>query len=427
MTAPRRRIVITGTGAICAAGGHPQEILQSLLEGRVSLGEISDWDTTHWPVHRAGQVGMEPRKLVPDRKLLKLIRRSEVFGIYAGEQALQDSGAAQFRDQLDEGAQQHCCERFGVYVGAGGGTYASQYEFLPLVTAANEDLRVFGEKLPEYVNPMWLLQTLPNNVLCHFSIRNQLKGSNSCITNHSASSGLAVMDAFMRMQYGEVDRAVVIGHDAPIEPQSVLYYHSVGLVNGDTLSPFDAQRNGSVFGEGSAALVLESEHSALERNARVIGEVLGVGYASEAIGLLPVRDDGDGVSRAIASALDSAGLEPGDIGMIVAHANGTPLSDRSEALGIQRVFGESIPPVTGFKWAFGHLIAAAGLVDTVIALEALRDQKVPGIATLETIDPELGDFPVARHTCQPSGDTALLLSRGFGGSNAALIVRSVRP
>jgi 3-oxoacyl-[acyl-carrier-protein] synthase-1 len=426
MTPERRRVFITGTGGICAAGSSPGEIFQSLLAGKVSLRDIADWDTTTWPVHSAGQVGTESRKLVADRKLLKLIRRSEVFGIYAGEQALENSGVVGFREQLDEDAQRLFSGRFGVYVGAGGGSYASQYDFLPLITAAQGNLREFGEKLPEYVNPMWLLQTLPNNVLCHFSIRNQLKGSNSCITNHSAGSALAVMDAFMRMHHGEVDRAVVIGHDAPIEPQSVLYYHSVGLVNGDRLAPFDAQRNGSVFGEGSAALVLESEESARARNAEIQGEVLGVGYASEAIGLLPVREDGDGVSRAIRSALDSSGLQPSDIGMIVAHANGTQLSDQSEAVGIARIFGESIPPVTGFKWAFGHLIAAAGLVDTVIALQALRAQQVPGLATLETVDPELDGFPVSRHSCQPTSDIALLLSRGFGGSNAALVVRSCR-
>lgn len=426
MTPRPQRVFITGTGGICSAGSNPEEIFQCLLQGKVSLGDISDWDTSDWPVHSAGQVGTEPRKLVPDRKLLKLIRRSEVFGIYAGEQALESSGAGRFREKLEGERLRQFSERFGVYVGAGGGSYASQYDFLPLVNAAKGDLREFGEKLPEYVNPMWLLQTLPNNVLCHFSIRNQLKGSNSCITNHSASSALAVMDAFMRMRYGEVDRAVVIAHDAPIEPQSVLYYHSVGLVTGDRLAPFDAQRNGSVFGEGSAALVLETEDSALARNAEIQGEVLGVGYASEAIGLLPVREDGDGISRAIRSALDSSGLQASDIGMIVAHANGTQLSDHSEALGIARVFGDSIPPVTGFKWAFGHLIAAAGLMDTVIAVAALQAQQVPGIATLETVDPDLGDFPVAAHSSQPTSDTALLLSRGFGGSNAALIVRSTR-
>ena len=164
----------------------------------------------------------------------------------------------------------------------------------------------------------------------------------------------------------------------------VLYYHQCGLLAKDTIRPFDARPHGSVFGEGAGALVAGDGGRASQRNATVLGEVLGGGYAGEAQGLLAIRDDGDGLARAIGEALDDAKLEPGDIGMIVAHGNGTPQSDASEAAAIRTVFGTGAdaPPVTAFKWAIGHLIAAAGIIETVIALAALREGVVPGIATL---------------------------------------------
>ena len=174
------------------------------------------------------------------------------------------------------------------------------------------------------------------------------------------------------------------------------------------LRPFDAARDGSQFGEGAGALVLETDESARARGARVIGEVLGGGYATEGEGLLAIRADGDGPARAMAQALDDARVKPADVGMIVAHANGTRPSDRSEAAAIRRVFGSSMPPVTGFKWAFGHLIAAAGILETVVGLAALRANVVPGIATLQTIDPECEGLPVSAKAQAPRSPIALV-------------------
>jgi 3-oxoacyl-(acyl-carrier-protein) synthase len=156
----------------------------------------------------------------------------------------------------------------------------------------------------------------------------------------------------------------------------------------------------------------------------VLGEVLGFGNASEAQGLLPVRDDGDGLVRAIQAALADAGLQPAAVGLIVAHGNGTPNSDRSEANALAQVFGSDMPPVTGFKWAFGHLLAAAGLIDAVLALHALRAGTVPGIAGLEQIDPQGAAIAASARHGAPRSDVALVLSRGFGGSNAACLLRA---
>jgi 3-oxoacyl-[acyl-carrier-protein] synthase-1 len=158
----------------------------------------------------------------------------------------------------------------------------------------------------------------------------------------------------------------------------------------------------------------------------VLGEILGGGAASDAQGLLAIRDDGDALARAIELALEDAGIGPADVGMIATHGNGTPQSDASEAAAIRRVFGGSAPPATAFKWAFGHLIAAAGILDTVLALHTLRQGSVPGVATWEVADPACAGVRVAREPQAAKSDVALILCRGFAGTNAALLLRAAR-
>ena len=420
----RQPVVITASGAVCAAGMDPQAILAALLEGRSAIGPIRQWDTTGWPARTAGEVpDYNPRALVEDRKLHKLIRRTDLFGLYAAGQAIEQSGILEHRAAIDTQAAATYSDRSGVYVGSGGGNYQNQYDYLPLINAASGSLQEFGRQLNDTVNPMWLLRTLPNNVLGHIGIRHGLKGPNACITNHSIGGLLAVIEALEGLRNGEADRAVAVGHDAPIEPQMVLYYYAVGLIASEALRPFDARHDGSLFGEGAAALMLETEASAAERGANVLGEVLGGAATCEAEGLLAIRDDGDGVARAIRDALADAGLAPTDVGMIVAHGNGTPQSDASEAAALRSVFGASMPPVTAFKWAFGHLIAAAGILDAALALAALKQGVVPGIAPLAGIAPVCAGLPLSAAPQTPRSDVALIVCRGFAGTNAALLLR----
>ena len=420
-----QRIVVTGTGAICGAGKTPAEILAAVCAGRSAIAPIGQWDASRWPVRAAAEVAdFNPGALLNDRKLFKLIRRTDVFGIYAAGQAIEASGLAGHRDALDAQARARFNDATGVYVGSGGGAYQHQYDFLPLLAAADGSLPTFGRELGATVSPMWLLRSLPNNVLCHVGIRHDLKGPNACITNHSISGSLAIIEAAQALRTGECERAVAVGHDASIEPQMVLYYHGVGLLTEDALRPFDADRSGSAMGEGAAALVIETEHAAAERGAPVLGEILGSGCASEGEGLLPIRDDGDGLARAIAMALEDSGLRASDVGMIVAHGNGTRQGDVSEARALRGIFGAAPPPVTAFKWAFGHLLAASGIIETVLALAALRGRTVPGIAALQRLDPACAGLPVSASAQTPRSDVALVLSRGFGGTNAALAVRA---
>ena len=172
------RVVITGSGAVSGLGRDPALMLDAIVAGRSAIGAIQGWDTTNWPVARAAEIrDFNARALVDDRKLHKLIRRTDLVGIYAGDRAIEASGYAVHRAGLDPDADRRFADRTGVYVGSGGGAFQDQYDYFPLMSDAQGDLRVFGRELAATVNPMWLLRTLPNNVLCHVGIRNRLKGA----------------------------------------------------------------------------------------------------------------------------------------------------------------------------------------------------------------------------------------------------------
>ena len=419
------RVVVTGSGAICAAGKSPEEIWEAAWTGRSAIRPIQQWDISGWPTSLAAEIpGFDPRTLVKDRKIHKLLQRTDLLGLYVADRALDDAGLVAYREALESADAAVVNDRTGVYVGSGSGGYQNEHEFFPLLTTANGDLGTFGRELVATVNPMWLLRSMPSNVLCHIGIRYGLKGPNVCMTNHSVSGSLAIVEAAAALRAGEADRALAVGHDAPIEPQMVLVYHQLGLLSSDGLWPFDARRSGSLLGEGAAALLLETEAAATARGARVLGGFLGSGCATDAEGLLAIRPDGDGLAGAIVMALDDAGIHPAEVGMIVAHGSGTRQSDASEAAAIHRVFGATAPPVTAFKWAFGHPLAASGTLDAVLALVALRRGVVPGVATLRQRDPDLGNLPVSVGPQAPRGDVALVLNRGFGGSNTALLLQA---
>lgn len=421
------KIVITGSGIVCGAGTSVAEVWERLEKGETAVAPFTQFDGTKWPVKVAAEVRQENRFLVADRKLHKTITRTDMFGIYATESALEDSGLPGYREGLGEAETDLFNDRTGLIVGTGGGNYRSNYDFLPLMTAAANapegELPYFGRELGNQVTPMWLLKNLPNNVLCHVGIRGQYKGTNACITNQCSGGVLAVAEGASAIWNNEADRVAAAGHDAPFEPEMVFYYHQLGLMSGEAPRPFDAARNGTVFGEGAAAVVLERETDAKARGAKVLGEFLGFGCCSEATGILDLDSEGDGVKRAIAAALADAGITADQVGFICAHGNGNQASDLTESRGIRSIFGNEIPPITAFKWAYGHLIAASGIADLVMVLEVLKRGLIPGIATLGEVDPLIAPFPISREAVAPRSDIALLICRGFGGMNVVLVVR----
>lgn len=424
---PPTRIAITGAGAVCGAGITVDDIWHALVNGQSAVKEISSFDASRWPVRVAAEVtGVDNRTLVEDRKLHKMISKTDLFGLYAARVAIEQSGLLPHRETLSPEAATQFNDRSGVFAGSGGGNYHGNYDFFPVLTTAQGDLKKFGHEFSQVVNPMWLLRHLPNNVLCHVGIRHGFKGTNACVTNQCAGGVMAVAEAAAALRAGEADRAVAVGHDTPFEPETFFNFNILGLLANEAPRPFDRDRSGTVFGEGAAAVVFEKMDEARARQAVLLGEFLGSGCVTEGLGVLEVRADGDGLSRAIQLALADAGIAAAEVGMVVAHGNGTPASDASEARALKRVFGPDVPPVTSFKWAYGHLIAASGVIDLVLALRALREGKVPAIATLQTPDPELLPFPVSAAAQAPRSDVALVLCRGFGAMNIALLVRAPR-
>lgn len=423
----RPRIVFTGIGAVCGAGLGVDAIWDAVKAGRSAIGPIRQWDASRWPARNAAEVTVDNRTLVADRKLHKSVTRTDLLGLCAADQGIAQSGLAEFRATLEEPAATQFNDRTGIIAGSGGGAYQNNYEFFPALTTAAGSDEAFGREVMNCVNPMWLLKVLPNNVLCHVGIRHLFKGTNACITNHCAGGALAVSEAAEALRAGEADRMVAIGHDAPFEPETVLHFHRLGLLNSETLRPFDAARSGTILGEGAAAVVLERADLAAARHATPLGEFLGAGCVTEGNGVLELRPDGDGLARALELALADARVRPDEVGMIVAHGNGTRPSDASEVLALRRIFGDSLPPITAFKWAFGHLIAASATLDLVLTLLALRDKLVPGIATLNALDPSLAPLPVSAAPQAPRGDIAVVLCRGFGGMSVVLVVRAASP
>jgi 3-oxoacyl-[acyl-carrier-protein] synthase I len=424
---PSPRVVITGAGAVCGAGRTIEAIWSTIVAGRSAVAPITQWDAREWPVGVAAEVpASDLRTLIEDRRLQKMIARTDLFGLYAAGEAIRHSGVLARRDGLEALAVAQFNDRSGVFVGSGGGSFRSTYEFFPLLTQAAGDLAAFGRELETTVDPMWLLRQLPNNVVCHVGIRHGFKGANACITNQCVGGAMAVAEAAAALRANEAERAVAVGHDAPIEPETVLHYHNLGLLAPEALRPFDRCRAGTIFGEGAGAVMLEIAAVAQARGAAVLGELLGTGCVTEATGILDVLPDGNGLARAIELALEEAGMSPAAVGMVVAHGNGTRASDASEAAALRRVFAGSPPPVTSFKWALGHAIAASAALDLVMVLKALEQGVVPGIATLQELDPALAPLPVSPHPQQPRSDVALVCSRGFGGMNVALVVRGGR-
>ena len=224
-------IAITGVGCVCGAGKTLDSIWNRILAGQSAVAPLTQWDAGQWPVGVAAEVAAgEFRTLVEDRRLQKMISRTDLFGVYAAAEAVRHSEILALRETLEPAALARFNDRTGVFAGSGGGTFRSNYDFFPLLTQAAGDLAAFGRDLETTVDPMWLLRQLPNNVVCHVGIRHGFRGTNACVTNQCVGGVMAVAEAAAALRVGEADRAVAVGHDAPIEPEAVLHYHNLGLL-----------------------------------------------------------------------------------------------------------------------------------------------------------------------------------------------------
>lgn len=423
MTSAPHKIVITGCGGLSAAGDSISSMWESITTGKSGIGPIKRFGTEGFTPPLGGEIkDYDPKKLLTDRKLLKLISRHDVLGLNAADQALKMSGLIAHRDALPEDAKESFNYRTGLFVGSASSKYSQQYDYLPTLTRCKGEMSSFGPAMSETVNPMWLLRVLPNNVLAHVSMQYGINGENQNVMNHVVSGFQAVLEAYYALQTGRADRAVAIAYDAEAELHNWIYYHSIGILSDEAIRSFDSKRNGTLLAEGAGALVLETEASALARGATIYGELLGGAATSEAGGCVELDSEGEGLVRTIQRALKAASVDSKDVGLIVAHGNGTKLSDETEAKALNKVFSKNSVPVTGFKWALGHTFAASGALESALMLQALKEGMAPGIATLEKQAEECSGIAVSRESQKTNSSIGMILGRGFFGQNAALVL-----
>ena len=422
-----KRVFITGRSAVTATGMNADATWEALLAGKQGLRDLQLWDIANWSKRKVGELpDFQPAQMLPDRKLLKLISRQDVTGISAGTQAVLDSRVLSYRDQLDESAKTAFNDAFGIYVGSPGNKYFQQYDFLPVMARAQGDMQVFAEHLFSEVHPMWLLRILPNNVLAYLGITYGLKGPNHNITNHAVSGMQALLEAHAAIVSGEIQRALVVGYDIGTDPQALFYYDKLGLISAQDLKPFDAAHDGTILAEGAGALLLESEEAARQRSAQCYAELLGGGTTTEAKGLFAIDPEARALQTLLRETLQKDQLAPHDLAMIIAHGNGSYLSDVTEARAISGLLAGASVPVTACKWSMGHTLCASGIVDVVMGLYAGQQRCVPGIANLTDIAEECAALEVSQET-RPwvhHNTHMLIVNRGFAGMNACVVLRA---
>jgi 3-oxoacyl-[acyl-carrier-protein] synthase-1 len=418
------RVFITGRSAVTASGNTADATWDAILTGQSGIAEITQWDLSEWPARLGGELKeFQAAKMLPDRKLIKVISRQDVIGINAAVQAVEHSQLIIFRDSLDDAVDFN--DQTAIFVGSPGNKYFQQYDFLPLLAKSQGQMQPFAQQLFDEVHPMWLLRILPNNVLAYAGITYGFKGPNHNVTNHAVGGTQALIEAYHAISSGQVERALVVAYDIALEPQALFYYDQLGVLSHQHLKPFDARHDGTVMAEGGAALVLESEASVRMRSAKCYGEVVGGFSNSEVAGLFSIEEDGQQLTELMKHTLDKVALTPNDVDFVVAHGNGNVKSDDSEAKAINTVFVEQEMPVTAFKWSMGHTICASGLIDVVMSTYALESQCVPGIANLEQVAPSCEGLTVSSMHQPLNGPShALILNRGFASMNTCLVIKS---
>ncbi len=418
------RVFITGRSALTASGATAQDTWDAVCAGKSGLDAIQQWELSGWSHRLGGELkDFQPAKMLPDRKLMKVISRHDAIGIHTAVAAVEHSQIIPYRDGLNNPDSFN--DRTGIYVGSPGNKYFQQYDFLPLIAKTQGNMRSFAGELFNEVHPMWLLRILPNNVLAYTGITYGFKGPNQNVTNHAVGGSQALLEAFHAIRSGQVDRAVVVAYDMGIEPQALYYYEKLGLISERHLKPFDAQHDGTILAEGAAALVLESEASVNARQATCYGELLGGLSASEAQGLFSIAADGNHLSQVMSNTLQTLQVSPKDIGLVVAHGNGNGKSDDSEALAIHQVFAAHSVPITAFKWSMGHTLCASGVVDAVMATYALQMGFAPGIPNLQQPASSSQGLALSANQ-QPLGSNAcaLMINRGFSSMNVCLVIKA---
>lgn len=414
---PTRRVVITGLGAVTPIGNSPAEFWQSLLAGRCGIGPITHFDASRHDCRIAGEVkGFDPLDYL-DRKDVKRTDRFVHLAMAATRQALED---ADFRITALN------AEQVGVILGTGIGG----------IRVLEEQQTIYLQKGPDRCSPFMVPMMIANMAAGHLAIHFGAKGPNSCTVTACASGSNAIGNAFRLIQRGEVQAAITGGTEAAVTPLSMAGFSAMKALStrNDTpeqaCRPFDRDRDGFVMGEGAGILVLEELEHARARGAKIYAEIVGYGLTCDAHHMTNPAPGGEGAARAMRLALKDAGLQPGDVQHINAHATSTPVGDIAEVQAIKSVFGEHAPrlAISATKSMTGHLLGGAGGIATVATALAIHHGWVPPTLNLDNPDPECEGLDFVPHKGrQMAVEAALVNAFGFGGHNVTLALRRYSP
>jgi 3-oxoacyl-[acyl-carrier-protein] synthase II len=425
-----RRVVVTGLGVVAPNGVGKEAFWSACLNGKSGVGPIRSFDASRHPVKIAAEVhdfDVSPHVPAAHRKSLKIMGRAMRFGVGAAGLGVKDSGLNLDRENP---------ERVGVVMGTGI-VPVDLPELMPALINScdgNGHLQtpLLGEHGGSVVFPLWILKYLPNMVAAHISMALNAQGPNSTITTACAAGSQAVGEAFRLIARGDADIMLAGGADSRIDPLLMLAYTALGALSrgerpAEQVSrPFDGQRDGFVLGEGAGVLVLEELERAKRRGATIYAEVLGMGTSFDAYSVTKPDPEARGAARAIESALSEARVSHQDVDYINAHGTSTRLNDVMETMAVKRVFGEGARalPLSSIKSMVGHLIGAAGAVEAAALALTLHDGVLPPTINQTQPDPQCDLDYVPNNAREQRVRTAVSTSFGFGGQNAALVMRS---
>ena len=405
----KRRVVVTGLGALSPLGLDVSSLWEGLLAGKSGVGPITRFDSTGYPVSFAAEVkDFDPTQWI-DPKECKKHDRFIQFSLAVAEMALKDANLEITEEIGDDTA---------VYIGSGIGGLESVCNAVGLL----------NKRGPRRVSPFVIPRILVNMGAGHVSIAHGATGPNFSHVSACATGSHSIGEAFRLIQYGDAKVAIAGGSEASVVPLSVAGFgrmRALSQRNDDpqrASRPFDAERDGFVIGEGAGVVILEDYEFAKARGARIYCEVEGYGANSDAHHMTAPAPDGRGATRCMQRALDNAGWNPSDVDYINAHGTSTPFNDSAETAAIKRVFKDHAYELTvsSTKSMTGHLLGAAGGLEAVIAALAIDRNQVPPTINLDTPDPDC-DLDYIPHTARDQKVERVLSNAfGFGGTNACL-------
>jgi 3-oxoacyl-[acyl-carrier-protein] synthase II len=408
----KRRVVITGLGLTTPLGIGLDNVWHRILDGQSGVAPITRFDASHHDTKIAAEVkDFRPEDYVPAKE----VRRMDLFILYAlaaTKFAVESAGL----DMTKEDA-----ERVGVIVGTGLGGLPTLEKYHSILL----------DKGPGRISPFFIPMLIANEAPGNIAIQYGMKGPNLSIVTACATGAHSIGDAYRVIQYGDADVMVAGGTEANLTPLTVGGFNALKALStkNDTPEkasrPFDKERDGFVIGEGAGIVVMEELEHARQRGATIYAEIVGYGYNGDAYHITAPSPDGDGAIRCMRMALKDAGISPEQIDYINAHGTSTDLNDASETIAIKAVFGEKAyrVPVSSTKSMIGHLLGAAGAVEAIFSILAIRDRICPPTINYENPDPEC-DLDYVPNTARKHAITYVASnSFGFGGTNAVLIFK----